>query len=126
MSKLIFLVDDDKLIINLMEYTFHSRPQYQVKSFVSGEACVDAMMEHPDLIVLDHQLSLSGDGKMNGIETLEKVRKISPDVPVIVLTAHGSDELYRRFKDAGAEKFLTKDNFFVDTLIDSIGEVLTQ
>ena len=62
--------------------------------------------------------------KMYGIETLEKVMKISPDVPVIVLTAHGSDELYRRFIDAGARKFLTKDNFFVDALIESIGEVL--
>ncbi|MDF1571527.1 MAG: response regulator [Bacteroidales bacterium] len=124
MSKLIFLVDDDKMIINLMEYTFHSRPQYQVKSFFSGEDCVDAMEEHPDLIVLDHQLSSGGDGKMDGIETLEKVRKISPDVPVIVLTAHGSDELYRRFIKAGAKRFLTKDNFFVDALIDSIGEVL--
>ena len=124
MSKLIFFVDDDKMIINLMEYTFHSRPQYQVKSFISGEDCLDAMNEHPDLIVLDHQLSSGGEGKMDGIETLKKVREISPDVPVIILTAYGSDELYRRFIDAGAKKFLTKDNFFVDALLDSIGEVL--
>jgi len=124
MSKLIFFVDDDKMIINLLEYTFHSRPQYHVKSFVSGEDCLKAMEEQPDLIVLDHQLSAGDDAKMDGIETLEKVRKISPDVPVIVLTAHGSDELYKRFIEAGARRFLTKDNFFVDALIDSIGEVL--
>lgn len=124
MSKLIFFVDDDKMIINLLEYTFHSRSQYKVKSFISGEDCVEAMEEHPDLIVLDHQLSTGGDAKMDGVETLEKVRQISPHVPVIVLTAHGSDELYKRFIDAGAEKFLTKDDFFVDALMESIGEVL--
>jgi two-component system NtrC family response regulator len=124
MSNLIFFVDDDKMIINLLEYIFHSRPQYKVRSFMSGEDCVEAMEEHPDLIVLDHQLSTGGEAKMDGVETLEKVRKILPDVPVIVLTAYGSDELYKRFIEAGAKRFLTKDDFFVDALIDSIGEVL--
>jgi len=41
-----------------------------------------------------------------------------------VLTAHGSDDLYRRFIAAGANRFLTKDDYFIDVLIDSIGEVL--
>lgn len=124
MSKLIFFVDDDKMIINLLEYTFHSRPQYHFKSFGSGEECLDAMEEHPDLVVLDHQLAVAGETKMNGVETLEKIRNISPDLPVIVLTGHASDELHKRFKKAGAVRFLTKDHFFVDTLMESIGEVL--
>lgn len=124
MSKLIFFVDDDKMIINLLEYTFHSQSQYNVKSFVSGEDCVDAMNEHPDLVVLDHQLSRTDASKMDGIDTLKKIRKISPDIPVIVLTAHGSDDLYKRFIDAGASRFLTKDDYFIDLLIDSVSEVL--
>ncbi len=124
MSKLIFFVDDDKMIINLLEYTFHSQSQYKVKSFISGEECVDALKEHPDLIVLDHQLSRTDESKMDGIDTLTKIRKMSPDIPVIVLTAHGSDDLYRRFIAAGANRFLTKDDYFIDVLIDSIGEVL--
>lgn len=124
MSKLIFFVDDDKMIINLLEYTFHSRPQYHFRSFISGEDCLDAMEEHPDLIVLDHQLASAGEKKMDGMETLEKIREITPDMPVIILTAHGSDDLFRRFKAAGAVRFLTKDHFFVDALMESIGEVL--
>lgn len=124
MSKLIFFVDDDKMIINLLEYTFHSLPEYHFKSFISGEDCLDAMGANPDLIVLDHQLSAAGETKMDGIETLEKIRKIAPDVPVIVLTAHGSDELLQRFTAAGARRFHTKDHFFVDALMESIGEVL--
>lgn len=124
MSKLIFFVDDDKMIINLLEYTFHSRPQYHFKSFISGEDCLEAIEEHPDLVVLDHQLAGVGETKMDGIETLQKIRDILPDLPVIVLTAHGSDELHQRFKKAGAVRFLTKDHFFVDALMESIGEVL--
>lgn len=124
MSKLIFFVDDDKMIINLLEYTFHSRPQYHFKSYVSGEDCLDAMGANPDLIVLDHQLSGSGEAKMDGIETLKKIREMKPDLPVIILTAYGSEDLYQRFSEAGAARFLTKDHFFVDALMESIGEVL--
>ncbi|MEX0987126.1 MAG: response regulator [Bacteroidales bacterium] len=124
MSKLIFFVDDDKMIINLLEYTFQSRQQYDVRSFESGEDCLKALNLNPDLIVLDHQLSGVGESKMDGIQTLEKIKGIDAKVPVIVLTAYGSQELLQEFIQKGAERFLTKDDFFIDSLIDTIGEVL--
>ena len=91
---------------------------------MTGEECVEAMKHHPDLIVLDHQLSSNKDFRMNGIETLEKIRSIAPEIPVIVLTGHGTEDLNKKFIDAGAKKFLTKDDYFVDALLESIGEVL--
>jgi len=124
MSKLIFFVDDDKMIINLLEYTFQSRQQYDVMSFVSGEECLNAMDLNPDIIVLDHQLSGAGESKMDGIETLQKIKDLNSGVPVIVLTAYGTDELSEEFLSKGAEKFLTKDDYFIDSLINTIGEVL--
>lgn len=124
MSKLIFFVDDDKMIINLLEYTFQSRQQYDVKSFESGEECLDALDMKPDLIVLDHQLAGVGESKMDGIQTLEKIRGLDAELPVIVLTAHGTEELYAKFLKKGASRFLTKDDYFIDSLIDTIGEVL--
>lgn len=124
MSKLIFFVDDDKMIINLLEYTFQSREQYVVKSFGSGEACVEALEQKPDLIVLDHRLSANGVDSMNGMETLVKIKSIEKDLPVIVLTAYGTQELLQEFMNNGASRFLTKDDYFIDSLIDTIGEVL--
>lgn len=124
MSKLIFFVDDDKMIINLLEYTFQSRHQYDVRSFESGEACLDSLNLNPDLIVLDHQLAGADESKMDGIETLERIKSRNANLPVIVLTAYGSDELYEEFLNKGAERFLTKDDYFIDSLIETIGEVL--
>jgi CheY-like chemotaxis protein len=124
MSKLIFFVDDDKMIINLLEYTFQSRHQYVVKSFYSGEACLKSLHLKHDLIVLDHQLATRNNNQLNGIQTLEKIRAKDHDVPVIVLTAHGSEELLEAFLNKGAERFLTKDDYFIDSLMESIGEVL--
>lgn len=124
MNKLIFFVDDDKMIINLLEYTFQSRHQYDVKSFQSGEACIESMDLNPDLVVLDHILTGPGETSMNGLETLEKLKEINKELPVIVLTGYGNDELLAEFMEKGASRFLTKDDYFIDSLIETIGEVI--
>lgn len=124
MNKLIFFVDDDKMILNLLEYTFQSREQYDVRTFHSGEEVLESMNKNPDLIVLDHILA-GGEGEsMNGMETLVKIKEINPDVPVVILTGHASDELLAEFMNKGAARFLTKDDYFIDSLIETIGEVL--
>ena len=124
MNKLIFFVDDDKMILNLLEYTFQSREQYDVRSFHSGEEVLESLYKNPDLIVLDHILAGGEDKSMNGMETLVKIKEINADVPVIILTGHASDELLADFMNNGAARFLTKDDYFIDSLIETIGEVL--
>ena len=57
MSKLIFFVDDDKMILNLLEYTFQSRQDYDVVTFQTGEECLENLHLGPRLIVLDHILA---------------------------------------------------------------------
>jgi len=124
MGKLIFFVDDDRMIINLLEYTFQSRQKYTVKSFSSGEDCLDSLNDKPDLIVLDHILSGPGQEGMDGLETYVEIRKRNIQIPVIILTGHADDKLLSRFMDAGVNRFLTKDDFFVDSLIESIDQIL--
>ncbi|GIW42685.1 MAG: two-component system response regulator [Candidatus Binatia bacterium] len=57
----------------------------------------------PDVAILDYRLP---DG--NAVDLLPKMREMAPDVPVVVLTAHGSIELAVRAIKEGAENFLTK------------------
>jgi len=113
------------MIINLLEYTFQNRHRYQIKSFISGEDCLEAMDLNPDLIVLDYQMSSYDEERMDGLETLNEIRKKDPNLPVIVLTGNGSDELYLEFKNTGAVGYLTKDDYFVDSLMEQINEVLS-
>ena len=62
-NKLIFFVDDDKMMLNLMEYTFKCREGFEVRSFFSGEECLDHIFMKPNLIVLDYYL---GEGESTG------------------------------------------------------------
>lgn len=125
MSKLIFFIDDDKMILNLLEYTFQSRPEYDVVCYQTGEECLENLHRQPRLIVLDHILAGSGDNTLNGMDTLIEVRKMNKDVPVVILTGQGDDELLSEFMDKGANRYLTKDDFFIDSLIEAIQQMIS-
>jgi two-component system, OmpR family, response regulator len=125
MGKLIYFVDDDKMILNLLEYTFKSRDNYDVKTFRNGEDCLDAMSEKPALIVLDHFFLINNTQLSRGIEILKKIREIDTDVPVILLSGENSENIIDEYARNGVDKFIIKDSYFIDSLIESIEDVFT-
>ena len=124
MSKKIFFVDDDKMILNLLEYTFQSRQDYQVITFQTGEDCLRNLGQKPELIVLDHILAGPGEERLNGLDTLREIRKVDKNVPVVILTGQGDDTLLSEFMEHGAHRYLTKDDFFIDSLMETIQQVI--
>ncbi len=124
MGRLIFFIDDDKMILNLLEYTFQSRQDYHVVCYQTGEECLENIAQKPSLIVLDHILASGGDQRLNGLETLREIRKMDKDVPVVILTGQGDDGLLSEFMESGANRYLTKDDFFIDSLIETIQAVI--
>lgn len=124
MGRLIFFIDDDKVILNLLEYTFKSRHDYDVACFKTGEECLENLHMNPSLIVLDHVLESAGKASLNGLETLKEIRKINKDIPVVILTGQGDDKLLSEFMEHGADRYLTKDDFFIDSLVETIAQVL--
>ena len=124
MDKKIFFVDDDKMILNLLEYTFQSRQEYQVITFQTGEECLENLDQGPKLIVLDHILAGPGEDRLSGLETLIEIRKKDADIPVVILTGQGDNELLTDFMENGADRYLTKDAFFIDSLIETIQQVI--
>ena len=123
-EKLIFIVDDDKVILNLLEYTFRSLEGYEVKTFYSGEDCLKNLDLKPDLIVLDHIFSLAGQTNMTGLDTLKELRKKDLTTPVIILSSQDDSSLVREFIMNGAAKYITKKDYFIDTLIESVLKVI--
>ncbi|MBN2215726.1 MAG: response regulator [Bacteroidales bacterium] len=119
-NRLIFFVDDDKMMLNLMEYTFKCRDGYDVKSYFSGEECIENLSLNPDLIVLDYYLGDLDTNSMSGMETLTKIIETNKDFNVIILSREKNPELIQEFKEKGAKEYVIKDDYFIDTLIDTI------
>ncbi|RPI29245.1 MAG: response regulator, partial [Acidobacteria bacterium] len=81
----ILLVDDDRNFLRVLTYHvrdcgFHATPVSSGK-----EALERLRAEKIDMVITDLKMP-----EMDGIQLLAAIREISPQLPVLVLTAHGS------------------------------------
>ena len=83
----LFLVDDDALFLKSLEIEFHHHTEFTVETFATGELCVENLSHNPDVIILDYHLNGIDKNAMNGIETLDKIKALNPDVPVVMLSS---------------------------------------
>lgn len=119
-NKLIFFVDDDKMMLNLMEYTFKCREGFEVRSFYSGEECLDHLNLNPGLIVLDYYLGEGESATMSGLDTLKKINQSHGNIPVVILSREKDQDLINKFMQFGAMQYVIKDDFFINTLIETV------
>ncbi|MEK6782705.1 MAG: response regulator [Bacteroidota bacterium] len=84
---MIFLVDDDALFLKSLEIEFLEHADFVIEKFVTGELCIQNLSHNPDVIILDYHLDGIDKNTMNGIEALDKIKAINPDIPVIILSS---------------------------------------
>ncbi len=84
---LLFLVDDDELFLKSLEIEFAQNTQSTLKTFATGELCLKNLRQNPDIIVLDYYLNSIDKNAINGLETLDKIKKANPGIPVIMLSS---------------------------------------
>ena len=92
-NKKIFLVDDDPLFLKTLEIEFLNQAGFVVETYTTGEMCISSLSHTPDVIVLDYQLDGIDKTAMNGIDTLDKIKAIHPDIPVVMLSSQDKIEI---------------------------------
>ena len=83
----LFLVDDDALFLRLLEMEFMEHADFTIQSFATGELCLGHLSVHPDVIILDYHLDGIDKTAINGIETLDRIKAVNPEIPVIMLSS---------------------------------------
>ena len=114
-QKLIFIVDDDPLINTLVVKRFTTEG-YHVEAFENGEDCLDALNKNPDLIILDYFFVRGNKELMNGMEVFDKIKKVRPEIPVIMLSGQDKGEIVLEFARKGIADYVIKDNNLIDNL----------
>jgi len=110
----ILCVDDEPLVLKLMEAQLVPRG-YEVFKALNGATALRLVKEiRPHIVLLD--IRMSG---MDGIETLEEILKIDPNVGVIMVTAVTNDETCQQAIKLGAFDYVTKpiDFDYLETAI---------
>ena len=74
--------------------------------------------EHPDLVLTDLQMP-----EVNGLELVEQIKVKHPALPVILMTAHGSEEIAIQALQRGAASYVPKRNLARD-LLETVENVL--
>jgi len=99
----LLIIDDD---LGVREYlaALLARFGHSVFTAASGEEALDGLGEsRPDLVTLD--VVLEG---MDGLETLRRLKKRLPDVPVVMISGHGHARTIVEAMQLGAADFLRK------------------
>ena len=83
----LFLVDDDKVFLKSLEIDFLEHADFMIETFTTGELCIENLSRNPDIIILDYHLDGIDKTAMNGLATLDKIKTVTTDIPVIMLSS---------------------------------------
>ncbi|MFQ3789775.1 sigma-54-dependent transcriptional regulator [Halomonas sp. A29] len=110
----ILIVDDERSFIRSLTFAL-DEAGFATRSAHTGEAALAALAEaQPDLMLLD--LRLPG---MSGMEVLAETSRQYPELPVVMISAHGDTRAAVQAVKAGATDYLTKP-FALDELLHLI------
>ncbi len=104
-QKRIFIAEDHAILRDGLRAMLASLPDCEIigEAEDGREAIRGVQSGKPDLVILD--LSMP---RMNGMEALKEIKKISPETKVLVLTIHSGDEYVLPVLKAGADGYMLK------------------
>jgi DNA-binding response OmpR family regulator len=111
------LIDDEEAFVTTLAERMELRG-LEPRVALNGQAGLDMIAaEKPDVVVLD--LRMPG---MSGTEVLRRIQAAWPELPVIILSGHGSEQDLAMCLDLGACLFHSKP-LEIDVLLSSIQSV---
>lgn len=116
----ILLVEDSAVDRTLVQGLLQREPAWLVRTAEDGaDALASVSVSAPDVVITDLQMP-----NVNGLQLVAALRIHYPHVPVILITAHGSEELAVRALEQGAASYVPKSQVG-ERLASCVQQVLT-
>lgn len=98
-------VDDEDDFLELFSYAFQNN--FEIESVNNGKDAIELVRRNSiDAVVTDYDMP-----GINGIELLRRIKEVNPDMPVVLQTGQGNEEVAREAFILGASDYFTKDFF---------------
>ncbi len=117
----VLIIDDSQFVIKHLSQIFLSRDFEVAGTAENGKAGLELFKQlkgQVDLITLDITMP-----EMDGIETLKEIKKIDPNVTVVMVTALGTVEAVKEAIKLGAKGYIVKP-IDREKVIERIGQIL--
>lgn len=106
----IFLVEDDVFFSQLMVDHLSKNKMYEVSLYRTGDECMQNLFENPAVVIMDYHLDSMNKSADNGMELLDKIKKTSPHIHVVVLSGQQHYGIAAQTIAKGAEQYVMKDD----------------
>lgn len=100
----VFLVDDDLFFRQLLEHAIRNYGYTDVQAFDNGAACLDALIEEPDIVFLDQMM-----GSVSGTDALKAIKRFNPDIYVVLVSGQQQVQVAVDSLKYGAFDYVVKD-----------------
>ena len=113
----VFHVDDDENLLSISKQCIESLdPHIEIKHFIDGQQLLEQLDESVDCVITDYRMPF-----IDGLELAEKIRENS-DVPIIIFTGQGSEEVAAKAFSVGVHGYIQKSIDFsvYEVLINEI------
>ena len=116
------MVVDDALMVRELQRSILERGGYAVRTASDGAEALGMLAELPaDLVVTDVEMP-----KLDGLQLIKSIRRHPrlANIPVLIVSSHGSDEDHQRGLDAGADAYIVKTSFDEVGLLSAVSRLL--
>ena len=104
MSKILIIEDEAAIRRVLTKIISEENETYQVDEAEDGLVGIDMILKADfDLVLCDIKMP-----KMDGVEVLEKIKKIKPEIPIIMISGHGDIDTAVNTMRLGAFDYISK------------------
>ena len=117
-DKVILLVEDEPICCLFFQSALRNTESLLLMAH-NGEEAVATIKEHPeiDLVLMDLKLP-----KMDGLEASRQIKKLRPDLPIIVQTAYAFNNERQKAIEAGCADYFLKP-IQIEILMERIEEI---
>jgi two-component system, chemotaxis family, sensor kinase CheA len=116
------MVVDDALMVRELQRSILERGGYAVRTASDGVEALAMLAELPaDLVVTDVEMP-----NLDGLHLIQSIRRHPrlANIPVLIVSSHGSDEDRQRGLDAGADAYIVKTSFDEVGLLSAVSRLL--
>ncbi|HBL75027.1 MAG: hypothetical protein A2W90_07470 [Bacteroidetes bacterium GWF2_42_66] len=117
-DKVILLVEDEPICCLFFQSVFRETESVLLFAY-NGEEAVSMIKNHSkiDLVLMDIKLPL-----MDGLEASRQIKKIRPELPIIVQTAYALNNERQKAMEAGCDDYFTKP-IQIEVLMEKIEKI---